>query len=102
MQELMYLLRVPQEEGVAEVLQELLVCAAPPQYVRLSTLAPLSNYGFPPGSEGALLAVSDTGLVVGVLPPNQAPHTLVPWQNIAYLAESGGLERGEGVYEEVT
>ena len=92
MQELLYLLRVPQDEILQEVLQDLLACAVPPAYVRLSTMAPLSNWGYTPDSVGAILAVSDSGVVVGVEGNNSVPRTFVPWQNISYLAESGGLE----------
>ncbi len=101
MQELMYLLKVPQEQVLQEVLQDLLATTTPPAYVRLSTMAPLSNWGYPPDSEGAILAVSDSGVVVGVDGVPSVPRTFVPWQNISYLAESGGLELGEVRYEEV-
>ncbi len=101
MQELMYLLKVPQDQILQEVLQDLLACAAPPPYVRLSTMAPLSNWGYQADSVGALLAVSDSGVVVGVEGADNVPRTFVPWQNISYLAESGGLESGEERYEEI-
>ncbi len=92
MQELMYVLKVSAGHGLQEELQEMLVCDVPPAYIRLSTLAPLSNWGYPAGSEGAILAVSDAGVVVGVEGDLEAPHSFVPWQNISYLAESHGLE----------
>lgn len=91
MQELMYLLRV-NDEGVQEELQDLLAATHPPHYVRLSTMAPLSNWGYPADAEGALLSVTEAGVVVGVEGETTAPRAFVPWQNIAYLAESGGLE----------
>lgn len=102
MQELLYLLKVPQDEVLQEVLQELLACAAPPTYVRLSTLAPLSNWGYTADSVGAILSVSDSGVVVGAEGQDSVPRTFVPWQNISYLAESGGLETaGVERYEEI-
>lgn len=95
MQELLYVLKVAAGHGLQEELQEMLVCDVPPTYVRLSTLAPLSNWGYPAGSEGAILAISDAGVVVGVEGEAVAPHAFVPWQNVSYLAESHGLENRE-------
>ena len=62
-----------------------------PSHVRLSTLAPLSNYGYPPGSEGAILKVTQHGVVTGQVGGDQAPHDFVPWQNVAYLSDGSGL-----------
>ena len=92
MQEIVYLLKIPEDEDLQNQLGELLGAAYIPEYVRLSTLAPLSNYGYPVGAEGSLIGVSDRGVVIGVADDPAVPRSLVPWSNISYLAESAGLE----------
>lgn len=92
MQEIVYLLKVPEEESLQNEIGDLLRSGFVPNYVRLSTLAPLSNYGYPPGAEGAILAMDERGLVVGVVDDNHVPRSFVPWSNVAYLAESAELE----------
>ena len=65
-----------------------------PSHVRLSTLAPLSNWGYPPGSEAQILRVLDHGIVMGQAgQKDEAPHDFVPWQNIAYLSDGTGLAK---------
>ena len=86
-----YLLKVS-KSAAAEV-KALLALDAAPSHVRLSTLAPLSNYGYDPGSEGALLKVSPHGVVTGQDGGDAAPHDFVPWQNIAYMSDGTGLFR---------
>ena len=54
-----------------------------PSYVRISTLAPLSNWGYPPGTEGSVLKIHEHGVIMGLEDSNEAPHDFVPWQNIA-------------------
>lgn len=92
MKEIVYLLKVPEDEALQHELSDLLGCSYIPAYVRLSTLAPLSNYGYPPGSEGGLLSVTGNGVIVGVAENPDVPRSFVPWSNVAYLAESAGLE----------
>ena len=58
-----YLLRVG-KNAEGEV-KNWLAIERTPSHVRLSTLAPLSNYGYPPGSEGAILKVTQHGVVTG-------------------------------------
>jgi hypothetical protein len=66
--------------------------AAPPSHVRLSTLAPLSNYGYPPNAESVLIAISEHGVVTGSL-DDKAPHDFVPWQNVAFFCDGSLLAR---------
>lgn len=58
-----------------------------PTHVRLATMAPLSNWGYPPGSEGALLKIGERGIVVGVEGNEEVPRDFVPWQNVSYLTD---------------
>lgn len=92
MKEIVYLLKVPEDEALQNELSEMLGGTYIPNYVRLSTLAPLSNYGYPPGAEGAILSIGKRGLVVGVADDTEVPRSFVPWSNISYLAESADLE----------
>src|SRR5262245_32950649 len=86
-----YLLKVG--KNAEQEIQQWLALDAPPSHVRLSTLAPLSNYGYPPGSEGAILKVTQHGVVTGQAAGDEAPHDFVPWQNVAYLSDGTGLFR---------
>ncbi|MEW6282238.1 MAG: hypothetical protein AB1758_26770, partial [Candidatus Eremiobacterota bacterium] len=56
-------------------------------WVRLATLAPLSNYGYGESTVGALLAVDADGVVIGSEHDPTVPRLFVPWQNVAYLAD---------------
>lgn len=62
-------------------------------HVRVATLAPLSNFGYPPGAEGAVLDVNDNGLVFGVDGDDNVPRAFVPWQNVSYLADGAQLAK---------
>ncbi len=86
-----YLLKVG-DAAKAEI-QKYLDLKAPPGYVRVATLAPLSNWGFPPGSEGAVIKVLERGLVTGQAGGDDAPHDFVPWANIAYLSDGSKLAK---------
>jgi hypothetical protein len=66
-----------------------------PSHVRLSTLAPLSNYGYPPDAEGALLKLSDMGLVVGAEGREDVPRDFVPWQNVSYISDGTLLAKAQ-------
>lgn len=92
MKEIVYLLKIPEDEALQNELSEMLGGAYIPNYVRLSTLAPLSNYGYPPGAEGSILSVGKRGIVVGVAEDSEVPRSFVPWSNISYIAESADLE----------
>jgi hypothetical protein len=90
MQEYMLKVAKSAEKDIARYLD----LSAAPSHIRLSTLAPLSNWGYPPGSEGAVLKVLENGIVTGQDGgKDEAPHDFVPWQNIAYLSDGSGLFR---------
>ena len=87
-----YLLKVT-DAVQSDVLKWLHVKVAP-THVRVSTLAPLSNYGYPSGAEAALLRISEHGIVTGQSGgEDKAPHDFVPWQNIAYISDGTGLAK---------
>lgn len=92
MHEIVYVLKVPEDEEFQTQIGELIGASFLPDYVRLSTIAPLSNYGYTPGVEGAILAINDRGVIIGAVDDSEVPRALVPWTNIAYIAESGNLE----------
>ena len=60
-------------------------------HVRVATMAPLSNYGYPPGIEGSLLGVSADGLLIGAESDDKVPHAFIPWQNVSYMADGSSL-----------
>ena len=92
MQELVYLLKVG-ANAQKEVANRLMTKKAP-SHVRLSTMGPLSNYGFPQGAEGALLGMVDGGLCVGGEGGGgEAPTAFVPWQNVVYMADGTALAK---------
>lgn len=86
-----YLLKVG--EGAKAEIQKYLDLKAAPGYVRVATLAPLSNWGFPANSEGAVIKVLERGLVTGQAGGDDAPHDFVPWANIAYLSDGSKLAK---------
>lgn len=90
MDELYYLLKVGSD--AKDTVAKRLRMKKAPSYVRLSTLAPLSNYGFPAGSEGAVVDIGAEGVVLGA-DGAEAPAMLVPWQNVAYLADGTSLAK---------
>jgi len=80
-----YLLRVG-DEAKGDVAKWLMVPNAP-EHLRLSTLAPLSAYGYPEGSEGHVLRLDQNGVVIGVPDNVEIPRDFVPWQNISYISD---------------
>lgn len=87
-----YLLKVTDQ--VTSDIVKWLMLKAPPTHVRVSTLAPLSNYGYPSGADAALLHISELGIVTGQAGgEDKAPHDFVPWQNIAYMSDGSGLAK---------
>ena len=92
MNELVYLLKVDENEKLFEQLQLHLMVEEIPHYVRLATLAPISNYGYAADNEGTLLAWLDKGVIYGDPEDRGVPRTFVPWQNIAYLSEGDSLK----------
>lgn len=86
-----YLLKVA--ESAAKDVRDWLMVQATPTHVRLATMAPLSTYGYPAGSEGAILKVTVHGVVTGQAGGDAAPHDFVPWQNVAYLSDGTRLAK---------
>ncbi len=84
-----YLLRVA-KTATQDVAQYLFLEKAP-AWLRIATVAPLSNYGYPEGVEGALLKVTDRGLVTGVEGNFDAPHDFIPWANVSYISDGTKL-----------
>jgi hypothetical protein len=93
--ELVYLLKVGGTVNTQQKVATLLHRQKSPSHVRVATMAPLSNYGFPEGSEGGLLGLGDNGLVIGVEGNAEAPTLFVPWQNVSYLADGSQLAKGK-------
>jgi hypothetical protein len=90
-QELLYVVKVGSAKEVQQGVKSRLQSQKQPSHVRLSTLAPLSNYGMPAGTEGTLLAIGGDGLVIGVEGNADAPTMFIPWQNVSYLADGSAL-----------
>ena len=86
-----YLLRTA--KAVEKDLAKWLSLSAAPSHVRLATLAPLSNYGYPADAEGALLTIGDLGLVIGADGREDVPRDFVPWQNISYISDGSSLAK---------
>ena len=86
-----YLLVVP-ESAAKEVAGWLMLTKAP-THLRLAALAPLSAYGYPPGTEGHLLRIDERGLIVGVPDREDVPRDFVPWGNIAYITDGTALAK---------
>ena len=64
-----------------------------PEHVRIATLAPLSAYGYPEGSEGALLGINEHGLITGAEGRSDIPRDFVPWSNVSYVSDGDQLAR---------
>ncbi|MCA2980120.1 MAG: hypothetical protein INH41_03540 [Myxococcaceae bacterium] len=86
-----YLLKV--NDSASKDVAEWLLLAKAPTHVRLATLAPLSNYGYPSGADAAVLKLTVHGVVTGQAGGDEAPHDFVPWQNVAYLSDGSGLAK---------
>ncbi len=88
MEQQVYMLEVAREEElVAAVRQYLGLEGENPVHIRLATNSPLTNRGWPSTASGYLLRLDERGAVVGTAGNDAVPRMLVPWQNIAYLAE---------------
>ena len=88
-----YLLKVP--KSVGKDIAKWLEVGKAPSHLRLATMAPLSNYGYPPGTEGAVIKISDRGLVVGAEEDEAVPRDFVPWQNISYISDGTALAKSQ-------
>lgn len=82
-----YALRVGAQQEVQAAVAEYLDSERAPQSVRLATLIPISNQGWPDTAVGALLRLDDRGALVGAEEPEGVPRLLIPWANIMYLAD---------------
>ena len=88
MEEILYLLYVG--DDAADSVAKYLGYEEAPEWVRLSTLTTLSNYGIPENGRGTILQVRDQGLLIGLL--NQpTPRLFVPWSNVGYLGDGDQL-----------
>lgn len=88
-----YLLRLA--KSAEKDVTKWLALTAAPSHVRLSTLAPLSNYGYPPDTEGSLLRINDSGLVIGADGREDVPRDFVPWQNVSYISDGSSLAKAQ-------
>jgi hypothetical protein len=86
-----YLLKVG--KGSEKDVAKWLAMNSSPTHIRLSTLAPLSNYGYPPGAEGALLKINDHGIIVGADGRDDVPRDFIPWQNVSYISDGSALAK---------
>lgn len=86
-----YLLKVA--DSATKDVKDWLLLQTTPSHVRLATKDPLSTYGYPSGSEGAVLKVTVHGVVTGQSGGDEAPHDFVPWSNIAYLSDGTSLAK---------
>lgn len=91
--ELVYLFRVAEDEELLQALCERLLLEVAPEWLSVSTLAPLTNFGYSEGVVGALLALHEAGLTYGCEKDPSVPRVFVPWQNIAYLADGDAMYR---------
>ena len=87
MQEMVYLLRVPQQPALLALIVRALSLAENPQWLRVATLAPLSNFGYLENHEGHIISWTAEGIGMGVPDDLSVPRSFIPWQNIAYVAE---------------
>lgn len=90
-QENLYLLKVTSNAG--ESVRNRLAMDGAPSHIRVSTLAPLSNYGYPAGVEGCIIDATADGLVVGAEEGTDVPRAFVPWQNVSYIADGTALAK---------
>lgn len=91
MEELIYLLKVANNSTTQKSVAQRLGLDSTPNYVRVATLAKLSNYGYPTDEDAAVLSVDAEGIVIGIDGQPQYAHAFVPWSNIAYLADGADL-----------
>ncbi|MFA5504851.1 MAG: hypothetical protein WC314_15000 [Vulcanimicrobiota bacterium] len=85
-----YALRVGSAQDVKTAVSAHLGHQASPQSIRLATTIPISNQGWSNEAVGSLLRLDERGALIGAEHPEETPRILVPWSNVAYLAD--GLE----------
>jgi hypothetical protein len=86
-----YLLKVAKDAEKDS--KKMLTLSSPPTHLRLATIAPLSNYGYPAGVEGCILKVGDAGIVIGADGREDIPRDFVPWSNVAYVSDGSALAK---------
>ena len=89
--ELIYLFRVADDEELLGAVCERLMLEEAPEWLSVSTLAPLTNFGYSEGVVGAVLALHDSGLTYGCEKDPSVPRVFVPWQNVAYVASGDAM-----------
>lgn len=82
-----YLLKLGEDPNLIKAVLQRLCLKDAPYYVRVATLAPISNFGYPESAEGALLAWTSEGITFGVPTDAHIPRSFIPWQNVAYVAD---------------
>jgi len=82
-------------KGVGSDVAKRLQMEGEPTHIRLATIEPVSNYGFPAGADGWALGVSADGVIVGSQEYAEVPHMLVPWQNVIYVADGTSLNKAQ-------
>jgi hypothetical protein len=87
-----YLLKVPKAME-KDAKKWLGLEAATPTHMRLATLAKLSNFGYPPGTDGCVLRINEHGLVIGAEGREDVPRDFVPWQNVSYISDGTSLAK---------
>jgi hypothetical protein len=90
--ELVYLLRVPEHPALLTQIARALSLSEAPNWVMVSTLAPLSNFGYLEGHEASILSWTAEGIGMGLPESTLVPRSFIPWQNIAYIAEGDLLK----------
>ena len=93
MAENLYLLEIAKDSRKA--VAKKLDMQGEPSHLRLSTVHPVSPWGFPSGADGWALAVTDDGVIVGSDEYKEVPHMLVPWSNIVYVADGTSLSEAQ-------
>lgn len=91
MDELLYILKVDDTAPVQQWVANRLLLAQAPKYVRISSVVPLSNYGYPADAAGTILAINSRGFLVGVKDRPEIPRDFIPWSNVAYMADAADL-----------
>lgn len=94
MDEILYVLKVIDDPKLKQAIATRLMLDEAPAYVRLSVVAPLSNFGYPEDGEGAVLLVNKRGVAVGIKEQPEVPRAFVAWGNISYLADAADLGPG--------
>ena len=85
-----YALRIANNETLKKSVADHLGHTKCPQSVRIAINVPISNQGWPSKAIGCVLRLDEKGALVGAEEPESVPRLLIPWNNIAYLAD--GLE----------